>query len=173
MTTMPKEVQDLINDKEAVKVLVTASGSGRPHAIVAGTISAPSPDTVVIGQVLFSQTAKNLAENGKAAFLVVKGHQSYEVNVNCKGAAKEGPALEDLNRAIAPMNLHANALWSFEVCCVSEQGANSGAGKRIARGPRRGGALTFYVRDGITLRLKWFSYRPLSSMRFAARIRIR
>ncbi|AGI48056.1 Pyridoxamine 5'-phosphate oxidase [Thermoplasmatales archaeon BRNA1] len=132
MAAIPQKVLDLLNDPATVKVLVTASKGGRPHAIVAGTIAAPSPETMVIGEVLMKRASANLQANPKAAFLISKGTESYEINVRAKVRLTSGPELDGMNKVLAGMNLHAGAMWVFDVCCVCDEGAHPGAGTKIA-----------------------------------------
>lgn len=134
MVALPKEVQDLLADKEAVKTLITAGKSGQPHAIVAGTIAAADPETMMIGQILFKQTAKNIEENPKVAFLVSKGPQSYEINAKFKTCFKDGPQLDGYNAKLKEMGLPfvASGLYMFDVCCVTVQSPNHDNGKKIA-----------------------------------------
>lgn len=132
MVTIPQKVLDLMKKEGTVKALVTSSKTGRPHAIAAGSIGAASPEVMIFGEILSKTSVKNLAENPKATFLIVNGMESYEINCKVKAKLTSGPELDGMNKAIAPMHLHANALWLFDVCCVCEQGANPGAGKKLA-----------------------------------------
>ncbi|MBQ8180246.1 MAG: pyridoxamine 5'-phosphate oxidase family protein [Candidatus Methanomethylophilaceae archaeon] len=119
-------------DPATTKVLVTASESGRPHAIVCGSIVAPSPDKVIVGEVLMKRAAANLAANPKAAFLVSSGMESYEIIVRNPVRIAEGPILEQMNENLAKINLKAAAVWAFDVCAVYNEGANPQAGTQIA-----------------------------------------
>lgn len=132
MTAIPTNVIELIKKEGTVKALVTASKDGTPHAIVAGTISSPSPDMMAYGEILSKTSVKNLAENSKVAFLIVNGLVSYEIGCKVKAKLTSGPELDGLNKALEPMHLHAHALWLFDVQNVYEQGANPNAGKKIA-----------------------------------------
>jgi hypothetical protein len=132
MTVMPSKVIDLMKKEGTVKVLVTCSKMGVPHAIAAGAIMSPSPDKLVFGEVLSKVSTKNLAENDKAAFLIVNGMESYEISCKVKAKLTSGSELESMNKALEAFHLRANALWVFDVQSVYEQGANPNAGKKIA-----------------------------------------
>ena len=114
------------------KVLVTSDKNGQPHAIVAGTISAPTPETMCIGEVLMKRASGNLKANSKAAFLVVKGTESYEIAAAAKARFDSGPELDGMNKVLEGMHMHANAMWVFDVVSVSDEGAHPGAGTKIA-----------------------------------------
>jgi len=132
MVAIPANVMALLNAHDSVKVFVTADTAGQPHAIVAGSIAAPTPDTVIIGEVLMKRSAKNIEANKKAAFLVVKGLEAFEINVIPKARLDKGPEVDAMNQALAAMHLHANAVWVFSVVSVSDQGANPKAGTKLA-----------------------------------------
>lgn len=132
MANIPKEVLDLMASEGSTKILVTSDKSGRPHAIVAGTIMSPSPDKMVIGEVLMKKSAKNMQENNKVAFLISAGLKAYEIEARVKVRLDSGPELDGMNEVLANMHLHANAMWVFDVCGVYDQGASPAAGTKLA-----------------------------------------
>lgn len=132
MVAIPANVMALLNAHDCVKIFVTADKTGQPHAVAAGSIAAPAPDTVIIGEILMKQSVKNVEANKKAAFLVVKGLEAYEVNVVPKVRLDKGPEVDAMNQALAALHLHANAVWVFSVVSVFEQGANGKAGTKLA-----------------------------------------
>lgn len=132
MALIPENVRKLIADPAAVKVLVTSSAEGRPHAIVAGTILSPTPDTMAVGVVLMHRAAKNLAANPKAAFLITKGMESYEINVRFEGDLTSGPLYDGVKAECDKLKLPLSAVKTFKVCCVCNESAGPDAGKKIA-----------------------------------------
>lgn len=132
MVSIPKNVLDKISEQTTIKVLVTSDKSGQPHAIVAGTIAALSPEKMMVGEVLMHRSADNLKVNPKASFLISSGMEAWAIDVENATRVAEGPVLDAVNEKIAPMHLHANALWTFDVAAVYEQGANPKAGKKLA-----------------------------------------
>lgn len=132
MVDIPANVIEKINAEGAVKVLVTADKAGQPHAIVCGTIMSPAPGKMVVGEVLMKKSAANLAENPKASFMIAAGMEAYEIDVANPVRIAEGEALDQMNKALEAIHLHANALWMFDVTAVYDQGANPNAGKQIA-----------------------------------------
>jgi len=131
MVAIPQKVLDLLKDPATVKVLVTSDTDKRPHAIVAGTIAAPTPETMCIGEILMKRASENLKANAKAAFLVVKGMESYEIGVRAKARLESGSELDGMNKILEGMQMHANAMWVFDVCCVYDEGAHPGAGTKM------------------------------------------
>ena len=65
---MNKEIQDMIN--ENVVHLATTSGDGKPNVVPVGGIRAISESKLLIVDVLFDKTKKNLLENPGVAIAV-------------------------------------------------------------------------------------------------------
>lgn len=132
MVDIPANVLEKMNAEGTVKVLVTADAAGQPHAIVCGTIMSPSPDKMVVGEVLMKKSRANLEANPKAAFMIAAGMNAYEIDVANPARIADGPALDEMNKALAAIHLKAAAMWMFDVTAVYEQGANPNAGTKIA-----------------------------------------
>lgn len=132
MASIPSNVIEKMNAEGTVKVLVTADKAGQPHAIVCGTIMSPAPDKMVVGEVLMKKSKANLQENPKAAFMISAGMEAWEIDVKNPVRIDGGADLDKMNEALAPIHLHANALWIFDVDAVYDQGANPKAGTKIA-----------------------------------------
>lgn len=132
MVAIPQNVIDIMNDKGTVKALVTANKAGQPHAIVCGTIACPAPDKMVVGEVLMKRSAEYMAENGKAAFLISAGPKAYEIQVENPVRFDSGDALAQMNTMLAAVNLHAKALWMFDVVAVYDESAGPSAGTKLA-----------------------------------------
>ncbi len=132
MVEIPEKVLEMLNDPKTVKILVTACGCGQPHAIAAGSVASPSPDKMMVGEILMKNSVENLQKNPKASFLLVNGMQSYQIVVEKPVRIDAGPVVDKMNEALAAVKLHANAVWMFDVKEVYEQGANLDAGKKIA-----------------------------------------
>ena len=132
MAEIPANVMAKMAEQTTTKVLVTASAEGRPHAIVCGSIIAPSPDKVVVGEVLMKRASANLQANPKAALLVSAGMESYEIALKNPVRIAEGPMLDQMNENLAKVHLQARALWVFDVCAVFNESASPEAGTKIA-----------------------------------------
>jgi len=132
MVNIPNEVLELLKAPTTTKVLVTASKSAKPHAIVAGSIGAPAADTMIVGEVLMKTSSKNLSENSKASFLIASGKDAYEIECTATARLENGPEIEAMNKALAAMHLQAAAVWIFKVDAVFYQGASPKAGTKLA-----------------------------------------
>ncbi|MCL2295903.1 MAG: pyridoxamine 5'-phosphate oxidase family protein [Methanomassiliicoccaceae archaeon] len=132
MTNIPNEVLELLKAQTTTKILVTASKDAKPHAIVAGSIAAPTADTMVVGEILMKRSAKNLSENPKASFLVSSGKDAYVIECTAKARLDSGPEIESMNKMLEAIGLKAAAVWVFQVCAVYFQGASPKAGTKLA-----------------------------------------
>lgn len=132
MVDIPENVMAIMNDKGTTKVLVTANKAGQPHAIVCGTIMSPAPGKMVVGEVLMKRSAQYMAENSKAAFMISNGPKAYEIQVDNPVRVDGGDDLAKMNEMLAGANLHAKALWIFDVVAVYDEGAGPNAGTKIA-----------------------------------------
>lgn len=135
MVSIPANVLNLFKRPDTVKVLVTASADGQPRAVVCGSIFPIDDGTLGVGQVLMRTSMRNIAENGKAALLVVSGVESYLVNAEYAETLSSGPVLDGLNAKLEAVHLHAHAVVTFRATAVFNEGVGPDAGRRIARGP--------------------------------------
>jgi predicted pyridoxine 5'-phosphate oxidase superfamily flavin-nucleotide-binding protein len=131
MVNIPNNVLELIRARTTTKILVTASKDAKPHAIVAGSIAAPTADTMVVGEVLMKVSSKNLSENPKAAFLISAGKDSFEIECTAAARLESGPEVDAMNKELAALGLKAAAVWVFRVDSVFEQGASPKAGTKL------------------------------------------
>jgi hypothetical protein len=114
---LPKKVQDLFNDDQAVKVLATLSHNGMLHAVPLGSLRAPAPDTLIFANILAKETHANLEEtlkkDGYVSALVVKGGESYQVR-QAKAYMTSGPAYDGMNAALKARGMTALGIWLLE-----------------------------------------------------------
>lgn len=132
MTNIPNEIMELLKAQTTTKVLVTASKSGKPHAIVAGSIIAPSADTMIVGEVLMKTSSSNLSENSAASFLISSGMSAYSIDCTAKARLTSGPEIDGMNKQLEAIGLRAAAVWVFKVNAVFDQGASPKAGTKLA-----------------------------------------
>ena len=131
MVALPKEVIDLINAKEATKLLVTVSSEGQPHAIVCGSIFATPDGKAGVGEILMKRASKNLKDTGKAALSVAAGPKAYELILKNPARADSGPVFDDMKAKMAAVNLPCFAVWTFDVVEVWDESAGPSAGTKV------------------------------------------
>lgn len=128
---MPENVMNLLNDKEASKVLTTVDLNGIPHSIVVGSIMAPTEDMLCAAEVLMKKTAKNLETNKNIAVLTVKGTESYLVNATVVKRQISGDLFDTVAEELKKVGLPTQAVWTFEPTAIFDQSAGPNAGTQI------------------------------------------
>lgn len=132
MVKIPKEVSGLLSEEGTVKILVTADSEGQPHAIVCGSIGIIGGDVLSVGEVFMKRSSDYMKQNGKIAILVTKGPKAYEIQATVMGREDSGTDFDNLNKALAGVNLKAKAIWKFKAEAVYDEGAGPNCGTKIA-----------------------------------------
>ena len=132
---LPKNVQDLFNDPQAVKVLATTSPSGKLHMVPLGSLSAPAPDMIVFGKIMAKETHANLEEalkNGAfVSALAVKPPAAFQVRCKPKGFVTSGPIVDAMNEKFKARGMTVPGVWMLEPLEVIDQSPGPNAGKQI------------------------------------------
>ena len=135
MVKIPDEVFNAINNDKNPKILATVGADGAPHAIQAGTISAPSNEMMIVGAILMKRTGKNLEamkKGGKtASFLVLDGPKSYEVRCTVGDLVTSGPMFDAMSEKIKQMGMTLKGVWTFTPVEVWNQSASMEAGTKM------------------------------------------
>lgn len=130
---LPKDVQDLFNDPQAVKVLATASSQGVLHVIPLGSLSAPEADKVIFAKIMAREASSNLQDGlKKGAFvstLAVKGGQAFQVRCKAKEFDAAGPLFQKLSETYKTKGLTVQGVWVLEPFEVINQSPGPNAGK--------------------------------------------
>ena len=131
---LPKNVMDLINDPQSVKILSTSSGENLLHSVPLGSLSAPSADLIVFGKILTNETHANLEKalkvNGSVSVLAVKGKEAYQVRCHPKSFATDGSVFQAMKGKLsAGTPLHG--VWLLEPVEIINQTPGPDAGKRL------------------------------------------
>jgi hypothetical protein len=130
---LPKNVQDLFNDQQAVKVLATASTNGLLHVVPLGSLAAPAKDTIIFAKIIANETHANLEEALKRGSMVsalaVKGGEAYQVRCKPKTFATAGPLLDGMNEKLKARGMKAAGVWVLEPVEVLNQSPGPNAGK--------------------------------------------
>jgi predicted pyridoxine 5'-phosphate oxidase superfamily flavin-nucleotide-binding protein len=128
---IPEKVLNLLNDKDALKVLTTISADGIPHSIAVGSVMAPDAETICAAEIFMKATAENLKANKNIAVLVVKGAESYLVNATVAERKTEGDLFHKVSEQMKKANLPMQALWVFQPTAIYDQSAGPTAGTQI------------------------------------------
>jgi predicted pyridoxine 5'-phosphate oxidase superfamily flavin-nucleotide-binding protein len=101
---MSEEIQDMIN--ENVVHLATTSGDGKPNVVPVGGIRAINDSELLIIDVLFDKTKKNLLENPNVAIAVEVLGKGAPRGYQLKGRAtvhSEGKFFEEAGKMVEMM----------------------------------------------------------------------
>jgi hypothetical protein len=131
MVAIPNEVLELANGAGTVKILVTSSKDGQPHAIVCGSIFVTPDGKAGVGEILMKRAKQNLADNGKAALTIVAGPKSYELVLANPARADSGELFEGMKAKLAEMKLPCFAVWTFDVKEIWDESAGPTAGTKV------------------------------------------
>ena len=130
MVSIPAEIIGLMNEQTTVKLLVTSSSDGQPHAIVCGSIFATPDGKAGVGEVLMKRAAKNLKDTGKAALTVTAGPKAYELILKNPVRADSGPIFDDMKAKLASLKLPCFGVWTFDVAEIWDESAGPPAGTK-------------------------------------------
>ena len=131
MVAVPKEVIELANGANTVKVLVTSTKDGQPHAIVCGSIFVTPEGKAGVGEILMKRAKQNLADNKKAALTIVAGPKSYELVLANPIRADSGEVFEGMKAKMAELKLPCFAVWTFDVKEIWDESAGPTAGTKV------------------------------------------
>ncbi len=119
-----QKVTDLMLLDDAEKTISTLTDKGELHTIIVGSLTPIDDDTVAVAEIMFQTTAKNLMNTGKAAVLVKKFLESYQLNVKVRERLENGELMEMFISKLACLNLTPRAVWTFDVEEVIDQSTN-------------------------------------------------
>ena len=131
MVAIPKDIMELMAAKETVKILVTSSSEGQPHAIVCGSIFATPDGKAGVGEILMKRASKNLKDTGKAAIAIAAGPKAYEIILKNPVRSDSGPVFDDMKAKMAAVNLPCFAVWTFDVAEIWDESAGPTAGTKV------------------------------------------
>ena len=131
MVAIPKDIMELIAAKETVKILVTSSSEGQPHAIVCGSIFATPDGKAGVGEILMKRASKNLKDTGKVAIAIAAGPKAYEIILKNPVRSDSGPVFDDMKAKMAAVNLQCFAVWTFDVAEIWDESAGPTAGTKV------------------------------------------
>ncbi|MGZ4942137.1 MAG: pyridoxamine 5'-phosphate oxidase family protein [Halobacteriota archaeon] len=136
MVKIPDEVVNAINNEKNPKILATVGADGNPHAIQAGSISAPSKEMMIVAAILMKRTKENLEamkkDNKIASLLVLDGMSSYEVRCKIGDFVTSGSLFDAMSEKMKQTGLPVHGVWTFTPVEVFNESASSEAGTKMA-----------------------------------------
>lgn len=116
MGKMPKEVIELINDPQTVKVLATVDVDKNPNAVIKGSTIAIDDDTIAFADIFGDKTNANLKSNNKIALLVFNMPLGgYQIKGVFQGFQSSGALLDKFTEMLEPHKLGPKAVGTIKV----------------------------------------------------------
>lgn len=132
---LPKKVQDLLNNPQAVKILATQTTDTDLHIVPLGSLSAPTADRIVFARVLIKETHANLEKALKSghhvSVLAMKDNEAYQIRCQVRSFDTSGPLYEAMGAKLKEMNLPFGGVWQLEPVDVLNQSPGPDAGKHM------------------------------------------
>ena len=119
MAKMPKELMDLLNDPQTVKVLATADAARNPNAVPKGSITAIDDQTIAFADIMGEKTNANLRANKKVALVVTALTKTppagYQVKGAFQGYQTSGTLFDTFTKKLEPRKLKPKAVGTIKV----------------------------------------------------------
>jgi len=115
MAKMPKEVMDLLNDREASKVIATVDAKGIPNVAPKGSLIAIDEKTIAFADILGGKTRANIEANKKVAVAVIKQRTGYQVKGTLTEFQTSGPVFDNYIKMFKPMGMTPKAAGIIKV----------------------------------------------------------
>ena len=135
MVKIPDVVVTAINNQNNPKILATVDAQGAPHAIQAGSITAPSNEIIIAASILMKRTGNNLESmkqhNTLASFLVLDGMNAYEVRCTVGEFLTVGPMFDAVEAKVKEMGMSLKGVWTFTPVEVYNESASPEAGTKM------------------------------------------
>lgn len=128
--SIPNNVHELLNDRQAAKVLTTVGKDGQPHSVVVGSIMSTG-EMLCAAEVLMKKTSENLETNQKVAILTVKSMESYLVEATAVERQTEGELYNMVKAELDKMGMTMRGLWIFKPTAIYNQSASPESGTKI------------------------------------------
>jgi predicted pyridoxine 5'-phosphate oxidase superfamily flavin-nucleotide-binding protein len=112
LVAIPKEVLDMLNAQDSIKILASADENGVPNAVPVGSITPISDDTLAFVEQFIIHTKHNLEKTGKASVTVLNRWglsangefltvTAYQLKGTFLGFQTSGPLFDKFSRRVA------------------------------------------------------------------------
>ena len=106
MVAIPKEVVDILNAQDSIKILASADENGVPNAVPVYSITPISNDTLAFAEMMIKHTKQNLEKMGKASVTVFKlPATAYQLKGTFLGFQTSGLLFDNFSKRMAEYKL--------------------------------------------------------------------
>ena len=132
---LPKNVIELLNDKETVKILASKSDDHRLHAVPVGSLGATDERTIFFGSILMKETQANLeralGSDDLVSVLVVKGDRAYQMRCKVLEFQMHGALYNKMSAAAKVRRMPFLGVWILEPEEIINQSPGRDCGKAL------------------------------------------
>ena len=106
MVTIPKEVRDVLNAQDSIKILASVDENGVPNAVPVYSITPISDDTLAFAEMMIKHTKHNLEKTRKASVTVFKlPATAYQLKGTFVDFQTSGPLFDNFAKRMAEYKL--------------------------------------------------------------------
>lgn len=106
MVNIPKEVVDILNAQDSIKILASADENGMPNAVPVYSITPISDDTLAFAEMMIIHTKHNLEKTKKASVTVFKlPATAYQLKGTFVGFQTSGQLFDNFAKRMAEYKL--------------------------------------------------------------------
>ena len=116
MVNIPKEVLDILNRQDSIKVLASADEKGVPNAVFVASITPINDDALAFAEQFIIHTKHNLEKTGKATVTVLNQWMvsasgqvlpvtAYQLKGTFLGFQTSGPLFDNFSKRVAEMRV--------------------------------------------------------------------
>jgi len=129
LTTIPKEVVDILNAQDSIKILASADENGTPNAVPVYSITPISDDTLAFAEMMIIHTKHNLEKTKKASVTVFKlPATAYQLKGTFIGFQTSGQLFDTFAKRMAEYRMPPNktlGIIKVEAVFAASPGAGS------------------------------------------------
>ncbi len=106
MANIPKEIVDILNAQDSIKILASADENGMPNAVPVYSITPISDDTLAFAEMMIIHTKHNLEKTKKASVTVLKlPATAYQLKGTLVGFQTSGQLFDSFAKRMAEYKL--------------------------------------------------------------------
>ena len=116
MVNIPKEVVEVLNAPDSVKILATADERGMPNAVPVYSIVPINDDTIAFAEIFIIHTKRNLEKNKNANVTVFKAPATaYQLKGMFDGFQTSGPVFDNFAKKMAERKMPMKSVGLIKI----------------------------------------------------------
>jgi uncharacterized protein len=116
MVSIPKDVVEVLNAPDSVKILATADEKGIPNAVPVYSIVPIRDDTIAFAEIFIIHTKQNLEKNKNANVTVYKAPATaYQLKGTFDGFQTSGPIFDNFAKKMAERKMPIKSVGFIKI----------------------------------------------------------